>query len=98
MELKGPIVKPYEGIGDPDAHVSNFQWAIKMIPMNPKLWSLYFAGALDGLEQYWLTNLSTKSIGSFEELCTKFCSNEDSNIKHTPYSLVGSGKKNQIKQ
>lgn len=41
--LKEPRVKPYDGIGDPDNHVSNFQWEIKMIPMNPKLWCSYFA-------------------------------------------------------
>lgn len=35
--LKGPRVKPYDGTGDPDDHVSNFQWEIKMIPMNLKL-------------------------------------------------------------
>ncbi|KAL4581278.1 hypothetical protein LXL04_017489 [Taraxacum kok-saghyz] len=46
--LKGPRIKMYDGTGDPDDHVSNFQWAIKMIPMNAKLWSLYFAETLDG--------------------------------------------------
>ncbi|KAL4574616.1 hypothetical protein LXL04_021451 [Taraxacum kok-saghyz] len=40
--LKGPRIRMYDGTGDPDDHVHNFQWAIKMIPMNPKLWSLYF--------------------------------------------------------
>lgn len=46
--LKGPRVKPYDGTGYPDGHVSNFQWAIKIIPTNSKLWCLYFAGTLDG--------------------------------------------------
>ncbi|CAH1414562.1 unnamed protein product [Lactuca virosa] len=46
--LKGSRVPPYDGTRDPDDHVFNFQWAIKMIPMDPNLWSLYFAGTLDG--------------------------------------------------
>ena len=71
--LKGPRVKPYDGTGDPDDHVSNFHWAIKMIPMDPNLWSLYFAGTLDGSARYWLASLPAKSIGSFDELCAKFC-------------------------
>ena len=63
----------YDGTGDPDDHVHNFQWAIKIIPMNPKLWSLYFAGTLDGSVRYWLASLPPKSIESFEELRRKFC-------------------------
>ena len=39
--LKGRRIRMYDGTGDLDDHVHNFQWAIKMIPMNPKLWSLY---------------------------------------------------------
>ncbi|KAL4580201.1 hypothetical protein LXL04_016385 [Taraxacum kok-saghyz] len=71
--LKGPRIRMYDGTGDPDDHVHNFQWAIKMIPMNPKLWSLYFAGTLDGSARYWLASLPPKSIRSFEELKRKFC-------------------------
>ena len=71
--LKGPRIKMYDGTGDPDDHVSNFQWAIKMIPMNVKLWSLYFAGTLDGSARYSLASLPPKSIGSFDELREKFC-------------------------
>lgn len=40
--LKGMRIPPYDGTGDPDDHVSNFQWAIKMILMDPKWWNLYF--------------------------------------------------------
>lgn len=50
--LKGPRIKMYDGTEDPDDHVSNFHWAIKMIPMDEKLWSLYFAGTLDGSARY----------------------------------------------
>ena len=71
--LKGPRIKMYDGTGDPDDHVHNFQWAIKMIPMDEKLWSLYFAGTLDKSARYWLDSLPPKSIGSFEELRRKFC-------------------------
>jgi hypothetical protein len=46
--LKAPRVKAYDGTGDPDDHVANFRWAIKMIPMDPKLWCLYFVGTLEG--------------------------------------------------
>ncbi|CAH1416687.1 unnamed protein product [Lactuca virosa] len=38
--LKGPKVLSYDRTGDHDDHVSNFQWAIKIIPLDPKLWSL----------------------------------------------------------
>lgn len=55
--LKGPRVPPYDGTGDPDDHASNFQWAIKIIPVDPKLCSLYFAGTLDGSARYWLASL-----------------------------------------
>ncbi|CAH1428426.1 unnamed protein product [Lactuca virosa] len=70
--LKGPRVKSYDGTGYPGDHVSNFQWAIKMIPMNPKLRCLYFTGTLDGLARYLLASLPSRSIDSFEELCSKF--------------------------
>lgn len=73
--LKGHKVQPYDGSGDPDDHVANFQWVIKMIPMDPKLWSLYFASTLNGSTRYWLASLPCISIGSFEELCTHFCNN-----------------------
>ncbi|CAH1414836.1 unnamed protein product [Lactuca virosa] len=33
--LKGPKVKPYDDTEDPNDHVSNFQGAIKMTPMDP---------------------------------------------------------------
>jgi hypothetical protein len=55
--LKGPKVKSYDGTEDPDDHVESFRWAIKMIPMDPKLWCLYFAGTLEGSARYWLTSL-----------------------------------------
>lgn len=44
-----------------------------MIPMDPKLWSLYFAGTMDGSARYWLTSLPPRSIGSFEEICQNLC-------------------------
>ncbi|KAL4580286.1 hypothetical protein LXL04_016473 [Taraxacum kok-saghyz] len=72
--LKGPRVKMYTGVGDPDDHIANFRWAIKMILMDPRLWSLYVAGTLDGSAQYWIESLPPKSINSFEELREKFCS------------------------
>lgn len=48
IRLKGPRVNSYDGIGNPDDHVSNFQWTVKMILMDPKLWSMYFVGTIDG--------------------------------------------------
>ncbi|CAI9274035.1 unnamed protein product [Lactuca saligna] len=50
--LKGPRVPPYDGTTNPNDHVSSFQWGIKMIPKDPKLWSLYFGGTLEGSARY----------------------------------------------
>ena len=44
-----------------------------MIPIDPNLWSLYFAGTLDWSARYWLASLPPTSISSFDELCAKFC-------------------------
>ena len=74
--LKGPRVKSYDGTGDPDDHVSNFQWAVRMLPMSPNLWCLYFAGTLEGSARYWLSSLPQGSISSFEELISQFRSEE----------------------
>ncbi|CAH1421614.1 unnamed protein product [Lactuca virosa] len=54
--LKGPRVPPYDGTGDPDDHVSNFQLVIKMLPMDLKLSSLNLAGTLYGSARYWLAS------------------------------------------
>nr|KAJ0212586.1 hypothetical protein LSAT_V11C400181580 [Lactuca sativa] len=59
--LKGPRVPPYDDTGDLDDHVSNLQWVIRMIPIDPRLWSLYFAGTLDRSARYWLAILPPRS-------------------------------------
>lgn len=71
-QIKGTQSQAYDVTWDPNNHVSNFQWAIKMIPMDSKLWRLYYVGTLNESARYRLASLPLRSIESFKELCTKF--------------------------
>lgn len=60
--LKGVRVKSYDGSRVTNDHVANFNMATKMIPLDPKLWSLYFVGTLDGSSRYWQVSLLLKVL------------------------------------
>lgn len=93
-------MNPYNDTGDSNDHVSNFQWAFKMIPMDPKIWCLYFTGTLDGSARYWQLVLRLGALAVSRNYVKSFAidlySKEDSNSKPMPYLHADSKRGSRI--
>ncbi|XP_074342347.1 uncharacterized protein LOC141679873 [Apium graveolens] len=67
-----PIIKSYDGIGDPANHVMTFSNALLLQPVNDVVKCRAFPQTLTGMAQRWYRRLPLNSIGSFKDLSRAF--------------------------
>ncbi|XP_057734663.1 uncharacterized protein LOC130950136 [Arachis stenosperma] len=65
-------LKPYNGIGDPNVHVTKFQAMMFMNKDSDPILCRTFPTFLDGAALIWFSNLPEGSISSFDELADQF--------------------------
>ena len=71
-KFKMPMIKTYDGAGDPANHVRTFSNALLLQPVNDAIKCRAFPQTLGGMAQRWYSRLSPNSIGSFKELSRAF--------------------------
>ncbi|KAL8148167.1 hypothetical protein AgCh_005499 [Apium graveolens] len=71
-KFKMPIIKAYDGTGDPANHVRIFSNALLLQPVNDAIKCRAFPQTLSGMAQRWYSRLPPNSIGSFRELSQAF--------------------------
>ncbi|KAL8103834.1 hypothetical protein AgCh_028144 [Apium graveolens] len=71
-KFKMPIIKAYDGTGDPANHVRTFSNALLLQPVNDTIKCRAFPQTLSGMAQRWYSRLPTNSIGFFRELSQDF--------------------------
>ncbi|XP_015960908.1 uncharacterized protein LOC107484875 [Arachis duranensis] len=65
-------LKPYQGIGDPNVHVTKFYTMMFMNKESDPILCRTFPTFLDGAALIWFSNLPESSISSFDELADQF--------------------------
>ncbi|XP_057730587.1 uncharacterized protein LOC130945914 [Arachis stenosperma] len=65
-------LKPYNGIGDPNVHVTKFQAMMFMNKDSDPILCRTFPTFLDGAALIWFSNLPEGSISNFDELADQF--------------------------
>ncbi|XP_016192703.1 uncharacterized protein LOC107633610 [Arachis ipaensis] len=65
-------LKPYNGIGDPNVHVTKFQAMMFMNKDSDQILCRTFPTFLDGAALIWFSNLPEGSISNFDELADQF--------------------------
>ncbi|XP_057756489.1 uncharacterized protein LOC130975767 [Arachis stenosperma] len=65
-------LKPYNGIGDPNVHVTKFYTMMFMNKESDPILCRTFPTFLDGAALIWFSNLPEGSISSFDELADQF--------------------------
>ncbi|XP_074377946.1 uncharacterized protein LOC141719464 [Apium graveolens] len=67
-----PIIKAYDGTGNPPNHVRIFSNALLIQPVNDVIKCRAFSQTLSGMAQRWYSHLPPNSIGSFKDLSQAF--------------------------
>ncbi|XP_025703082.1 uncharacterized protein [Arachis hypogaea] len=65
-------LKPYQGIGDPNVHVTKFYGMMFMNKESDPILCRTFPTFLDGIVLIWFSNLPEGSISNFDELADQF--------------------------
>ncbi|XP_016199065.1 uncharacterized protein LOC107640031 [Arachis ipaensis] len=65
-------LKPYQGIGDPNVHVTKFYTMMFMNKESDPILCRTFPTFLDGASLIWFSNLPEGSISNFDELADQF--------------------------
>ncbi|XP_074337258.1 uncharacterized protein LOC141674448 [Apium graveolens] len=71
-KFKMPIIKAYDGIGDPANHVRTFSNALLLQPVNDAIKCRAFPQTLSGMAQRLYSRLPPNFIGSFKDLSQDF--------------------------
>ena len=71
--------KQFNGKSDPVDHIFNFQQKMALETRNEAILCKVFSTTLTGPALAWFRQLPEKSIDSFEELCTQFIKQYNSN-------------------
>ncbi|XP_016198995.1 uncharacterized protein LOC107639951 [Arachis ipaensis] len=65
-------LKPYQGIGDPNIHVTKFHTLMFMNKESDPIFCRTFPTFLDGATLIWFSNLPEGSVSNFDELADQF--------------------------
>ena len=71
--------KQFDGKSDPVDHIFNFQQKMALETRNEAVLCKVFSTTLNGPALAWFRRLPDKSVDSFEELCTQFIKQNNSN-------------------
>ena len=74
-----PSFKQFNGKSDPVDHIFNFQQKMALETRNEAIVYKVFSTTLIGPTLAWFRQLPEKSIDSFEDLCTQFIKQYNSN-------------------
>ena len=74
-----PSFKQFDGKSDPVDHIFNFQQKMALETRNEAILYKVFSTTLVGPTLAWFRQLSEKSVDSFEDLCTQFIKQYNSN-------------------
>ena len=74
-----PSFKQFDGKSDPVDHIFNFQQKMALETRNEVILCKVFSTTLIGPTLAWLRQLTEKSVNNFEDLCTQFIKQYNSN-------------------
>ncbi|PWA52875.1 gag protein [Artemisia annua] len=90
--LKVPTnLKTYDGLSDPDDHLTMFMGTMDVHKLPEPAWCRFFQITLSGAARFWYDNLPPGSIDNFHELRNKFRNNfmQQRRFKKTQAEILG---------
>ncbi|XP_010667376.1 uncharacterized protein LOC104884429 [Beta vulgaris subsp. vulgaris] len=73
-KVKLPIIDPFDGIIDPDDHLSAYKHQMYVQAMDDATWCKNFPATLKGVAKKWFNNLPVNSVNNFTKLSYLFTS------------------------